>query len=134
MAATLYRGDGPCAHLRDESGQILLVRENYACHDWDLPGGRVEPGETPWQAAAREALEECGIVVGVFASHVEPGKGLNIVVACRILFGHPQPASAETEGTESFGQDNLPGPILPSRPPAVRAALSGRRGLLLDTT
>ena len=28
---------------------------------WTLPGGRVDPGETPAQAAEREAFEEAGV-------------------------------------------------------------------------
>ena len=36
-------------HLRKHAGQIAL------------PGGRSEPGETPWQTALREAHEEVGL-------------------------------------------------------------------------
>jgi mutator protein MutT len=35
---------------------------------WEFPGGKVEPGETPQQAAARECLEESGIAVEIHGS------------------------------------------------------------------
>lgn len=44
----------------DAEGRILLVRPSYKS-GWDLPGGYVEIGETPVQAAAREVHEELGI-------------------------------------------------------------------------
>mgnify|MGYP002623514742 CR=1 FL=1 len=44
----------------DEAGHLLLIRRNGR---WDLPKGKVEPGETLLQAALREAREETGIRV-----------------------------------------------------------------------
>ncbi len=44
-------------------GRILLVRQyRYAVGEflWELPAGRIEPGESPWAAAQRELLEETG--------------------------------------------------------------------------
>jgi len=50
--------------LRDAQGRILLEKRRD-CGLWGLPGGRVEPGESLRQAAARELLEETGFRVSV---------------------------------------------------------------------
>ncbi len=48
--------------LRDSDGRVLLGR--HAEHGkWLLPGGAVEPGETPADAAVREMREETGLIV-----------------------------------------------------------------------
>jgi 8-oxo-dGTP pyrophosphatase MutT (NUDIX family) len=44
----------------DSEGRVLLVRPVYKPH-WDIPGGYVEPGESPLQACRREVREELGI-------------------------------------------------------------------------
>jgi 8-oxo-dGTP diphosphatase len=46
--------------FRDEAGRVLLVKPTYK-DGWDIPGGYVEPGESPKQAAAREVREELGL-------------------------------------------------------------------------
>lgn len=53
--------------VRDDAGRLLLVRRGHepSLGLWSLPGGRVEAGETAAEAAAREALEETGLVVSV---------------------------------------------------------------------
>ena len=38
---------------------------------WEFPGGKVQPGETPAVAAARECLEETGLAVEVGELYVE---------------------------------------------------------------
>ncbi len=48
--------------FRDQQGRLLLAETIYK-DDWELPGGVVEPAETPRQGAEREVLEETGMVV-----------------------------------------------------------------------
>lgn len=54
--------------LVDPEGRVLLVpvRDGEGAW-WDLPGGGVEPGESPAQAAVRETLEETGYAVPLAA-------------------------------------------------------------------
>lgn len=47
-----------CIH--DSSGRLLAVRK-LGTTRFMLPGGKLEPGETPVQAAVRETSEEVGI-------------------------------------------------------------------------
>ena len=44
----------------DEAGRIFLVKHTYV-RGWHLPGGGVEPGETLFDALARELKEEGNI-------------------------------------------------------------------------
>ena len=49
--------------VRDpERGVLLLWRHRFITDTWgwEIPAGRIEPGETPAEAAAREAFEETG--------------------------------------------------------------------------
>ena len=49
------------AILRDREGRILLVQSVEG--RWQLPGGAVDPDETPEDALRRECLEEANAVV-----------------------------------------------------------------------
>jgi len=52
--------------LTDPQRRILLVRRSVepGIGEWCLPGGFIEMGETPDQAAVRELREEIGIEIG----------------------------------------------------------------------
>src|SRR5690349_20774625 len=70
----------PCAGaiVQDDSGRLLLIRRGREPGKglWSLPGGRVEPNESPAQAAVREVREETGldVVAGPLVGQVErPG-------------------------------------------------------------
>ena len=59
------RIEGAHVLATDGEARILVVRTTYLGPGWMLPGGRVERGETPHAAAARETLEETGLRVRV---------------------------------------------------------------------
>jgi 8-oxo-dGTP diphosphatase len=44
----------------DADDRVMLVTPTYKA-DWDIPGGGVQPGETPLEGARREVKEELGV-------------------------------------------------------------------------
>lgn len=48
--------------LEDEAGRALIVKATYKDH-WTFPGGIIDAGETPKQAALREVYEEVGLAI-----------------------------------------------------------------------
>jgi RimJ/RimL family protein N-acetyltransferase/8-oxo-dGTP pyrophosphatase MutT (NUDIX family) len=55
---------------RSDTGRVLLCELTYK-REWDLPGGIVDPGESPATALAREIHEELGLTL--------PNHGLRLV-------------------------------------------------------
>jgi ADP-ribose pyrophosphatase YjhB (NUDIX family) len=52
------------ALFTDDQGRVLMVRPTYKDY-WDIPGGYVEPGESPRAACQRELKEELGLALPV---------------------------------------------------------------------
>ena len=79
------------AVVRDGSGRLLLVRRGRppSAGLWSLPGGRVEPGETPAEAAVREVREETGldVALGHLLATVELGEFLVHDFAAHVVGG-----------------------------------------------
>ena len=50
------------AAVRNSSGELLLVRR-IDDGNWELPGGRIEVGESAAQAVIREVAEESGVSI-----------------------------------------------------------------------
>jgi 8-oxo-dGTP diphosphatase len=86
-------------------GQLLLVRRavTEGALVWQFPAGKVEPGESPEDAAAREACEETGLTVRAvrrLGERVHPLTGRTMTyVACEAVSGTARPA-AEDEVAE----------------------------------
>ncbi len=90
------------AAIFDADGQVLLARRPAGkpmAGLWEFPGGKVDPGETPEAALARELHEELAIRVNpslmkplTFASFAYPDFHLLMpLYACREWSGIPAP-------------------------------------------
>ena len=54
------------ALITDDQGRMLLPHWNEGAHSgWTMPGGGIDPGEHPDDAAVREVLEETGYRVAL---------------------------------------------------------------------
>lgn len=51
---------GVCVFIMNDKGELLSVSRKDDPSDIGLPGGKVEAGETPLEAALRELFEESG--------------------------------------------------------------------------
>ena len=110
-----------CALIERES-RVLLARRPEHKHlggKWEFPGGKIEPGETPAAALARECAEElaCEIVVGAelpAVTHAYPDRtSVLLPVVCRLAAGSVEPRAAEHSAlawveAERMGDYDLP--------------------------
>jgi ADP-ribose pyrophosphatase YjhB (NUDIX family) len=96
--------------LFDEQKRVLL------CHRrdrdlWNLPGGGVESGETPWQGVIREVKEEVGLDVAVTKlTGIYKDEGRDDIVfsfLCVITGGTPT-LSDEADDIAYFAFEKLP--------------------------
>lgn len=89
VVAALIRGEGRVLMSRRRADQAMPLL-------WEFPGGKVEPGEAPAAALAREVREELGCEVRVgrvheVVFHAYPAFDLVMLVyACEITAGAPE--------------------------------------------
>lgn len=111
----MSKGLGAAAVIRDAIGSVLLVRHTYGRLNWELPGGLVEPGESPAEAVVREVAEETGLDVEVdslAAYYYEPAEDLvHFVFRCRANGSSPRPDGEEISAVRFWSPDHLPRPI-----------------------
>ncbi|MEW2371867.1 NUDIX domain-containing protein [Streptomyces sp. NPDC048387] len=50
-----------CLYFTDTRGRPVQLKAAYHTETWQWPGGNMEAGETPWECAVRECLEETGL-------------------------------------------------------------------------
>jgi ADP-ribose pyrophosphatase YjhB (NUDIX family) len=103
--------------------KILLVREMLDGGRWTLPGGWMDPGDSPGGAAVREFREETGYKVRALKlaaiyernRHGHPifyFSTIKLFFLCELIGGSPA-SSKETGESGFFGEDELPELSLP---------------------
>ena len=117
---------GASVIVEDEQGRVLLQKRTDN-HCWGYPGGSTELDERVEDAAARELLEETGLVAeklelfGVFSGkelhYIYPNgdevSNVDIVFLCRQYSGALQPEEEETEELRFFEAGKLPEELSP---------------------
>ena len=119
--------------VHDEQGLLLLVQRAVEPGKgrWALPAGFVDADEDPRAAAAREALEETGLVVEVGAVvdvYPVPGPGgasFFLAFAARVV-GGTLAAADDALDARFFAVDQLPELAFDSTVDAARRALDRR--------
>jgi ADP-ribose pyrophosphatase YjhB (NUDIX family) len=111
-----------------EGDRLLLVRRAIDPErgKWSLPAGYLDHGEDPRLAAAREAWEECGLVVAVGALldviYNPPGGGASIFILYRAeRSGGTLRAGDDADAADFFALDQLPELAFASTRAAVAA-------------
>ncbi|MGW6401087.1 (deoxy)nucleoside triphosphate pyrophosphohydrolase [Streptomyces sp. NPDC055134] len=117
-----------------DSGRLLAARRSAPpelAGRWELPGGKVEPGEDPERALVRELREELGIGAELVARvpgewPLKPGYVLRVWTA-RLLSGRPRPLE-DHDDLRWLGPDEIWSVgWLDQDVPAVKAVLVARQ-------
>jgi 8-oxo-dGTP diphosphatase len=111
------------AVLRDADGRVLAARRERPA-GWELPGGKVEPGETEPAALVRELREELGVTVEV-GDRVGPDVPIGpdfLLRAWTVALTDGEPAALEHAELRWLALDELDTvPWLPADRPIVTA-------------
>jgi ADP-ribose pyrophosphatase YjhB (NUDIX family) len=121
----------------NEQGEVLLqLRSDFGI--WALPGGALDPGEQPADAAVREIFEETGVrvvpekLIGVYGGTDQlftypDGNQVaitSIVFRCRPISGEPVIHDDESLDVQYFPIDQLPDSLRPDHRLRIQHALS----------
>lgn len=114
--------------ITDNEGRVLLCHRRD--HDlWNLPGGGVERGESPWDALVREIKEETGLeaepvhLTGVYS---KPDKNEVVLsFACQITGGKITLAD-EADRIEYFELGQIPKNTSPKQVERIKEYFSDK--------
>lgn len=101
----------------DTEERVLLVKQFRLPAEqdlWEIPAGRIDPGETPLDAAKRELREETGysaenwkLLTSYWASPGYVDEKMNVYLATGLSEGEQQPMEDERIEIRWFGKDEL---------------------------
>ena len=131
---------GASVIVENARGEVLLELRSDT-KDWAYIGGAVELYERVEDAAARELLEETGLVademtlLGVFSGermrlvypNGDPVSNVDVVYICRKYHGDLRCEEGEVDCLQFFPIDALPVPFFPISKPAMEAYIAQRK-------
>ena len=97
-----------------DGGRVLAARRSRPealAGLWELPGGKVEPGEDPAAAATREMLEELGCTVTI-TGWLDGSSAISEDVVLRVAVAHldvGDPVPSEHDAVRWLRADELDG-------------------------
>jgi ADP-ribose pyrophosphatase YjhB (NUDIX family) len=109
-------------------GQRILLHKREDFRVWALPGGGLEDGETPEEAAIRETFEETGYhieiqkLVGLY--QIPQFDNFRTVFVGRVVGGKPLARGPETVQVDWFLPEKLPSALAPSVSEIIQDALN----------
>jgi 8-oxo-dGTP diphosphatase len=118
-----------------EHGRVLLTQRKRGTHlagAWEFPGGKVEPGEDPRDALARELREEIGVLVTVgdpveVTFHRYPEKTvLLLFFEAKRQEGSPEPRAIDVADVKWAGPEDLVDEMFPPADVAILGKVRGR--------
>ncbi|MEP0188868.1 MAG: NUDIX domain-containing protein [Erythrobacter sp.] len=102
--------------LTNATGSVLLLRHSYGPPVWALPGGGLDRGENPADAARREVREELGVMIsdmvnlGTIEETISgsPHTAYLFAAPCEV---EPKPDGREIIEAHFFAENALPAPL-----------------------
>jgi 8-oxo-dGTP diphosphatase len=120
---------GAASVIVDDDQRVLLVKHGYGEHNWELPGGRGEVGESVEETARREAHEEIGVELEALqlrGVYWEPEVTAHHFVFLARALGEPRAADpAEISECGWFSPAALPRPMSDFTVRRITDALEG---------
>jgi len=120
--------------ITDEKDRVLLyLRNDYEL--WNLPGGAVENGETPWDCVIREVKEETGLnteiekLVGIYS---KPERNeLVFSYKCSIVSGNLE-LNEEAKELMYFPVEEIPSNTIPKHVERINHYYSHSESIIME--
>lgn len=92
--------------------KVLAARRKHGMEGWELPGGKLEPGESAEDACRREISEELGLTLGVLwpfttIAHAYPEFTMEMDVFCAPVDPSAEPQLLDHAELAWLGRDEL---------------------------
>ncbi|MFW0862275.1 MAG: NUDIX domain-containing protein [Candidatus Komeilibacteria bacterium] len=126
---------GAFAIITNSQKEVLLCYRNDL-KKWNLPGGRMENGESPWEAVVREVKEEVGLevkvvrLVNIFSK--ADMKDISFQFECEVV-GGDLTISDESADNKYFSLDQIPKNIVLNHGIGVKQYYDGVNEVILKS-